>query len=227
MTAMRSRIGRMAVSAVVLGTVAVASAGCGGGSSGAGKKLDPSGLVKLGDEVAAGKTTTCPVPYRMDKAARSAGLTGHAALMRDKDAVSADTEKGADPTAPVAKAHGVVVYCNYTIGAQETDLTTVATRTDDPADGKDPALSMTLPLIASRAHLPNSRLAAYFAKCLAAKPGTPVLTPSGNVAVVTLPATSGNILLMVDVVDDDAGHIALPAKSVAPLARSLAEQARW
>lgn len=207
---------RLATALAALGMAAALTA-CGGGGSG--KKLDVAGLVRLGDDVAAKKTTTCPVPYRMDKAAKSAGLPGPAGPAHGADAVTADTTKHADPSSPLVTYKGVVVYCNYLLGAEPVEVDTVGTAT------KDAAVAIMLPKVARDAQLATSGVTAYAKKVAAAAPRAATLTPSGNVAVVKLPTTSGSVAVIVTV--GAQAHTAFSATAVRKAAQTLGAQAAW
>ena len=209
---------RSAAAAAVLGLAAALTA-CGGGAGGSARKLDPAGLVRLGDDVAAKRTTTCPVPYRMDKAAGSAGLPGPAGPAKGSSAVTADTTKGADPTSPLVTYKGVVVYCNYLLGGEPVEVDTVATRTENAA------VAIMLPKVAQDAAMATSAVKTYAGRVAAAGLGAATLTPSGNVAVVKLPATSGSVAVIVTV--GAQAHTDFSGTAVLKTARTLGAQADW
>ncbi len=206
---------RTGVAAAVAGA-AVLLAACGGGGSP--KKLDEPGLAKLAAGVHTG-TRDCPVPYDVAKAADTAGAKGSARPATGSDAVSADTAKGAEPDSPLAENGGAILYCSYLIGSETVETSTIGTTKEGAA------VPMMLPVVQRDAQLASDGLTAYYKRVRAAKPDTATLTPSGNVAVVNLPAASGDLALMVSLGED--GRTSLPADTVRALAEALAHQAHW
>ncbi|MDJ0340975.1 hypothetical protein QMK19_08905 [Streptomyces sp. H10-C2] len=179
------------------------------------------GLVKLADAVHAKPATTCPVPYDIAKAAKSAGAAGNAVPATGSDTVSADTEHTVGADSPLAQNQGTILYCNYRIGSEPVEVYTVGT------GKKGAALPMMLPLIQRDAGMRRDDLAPYVKKLQDAQPRTGTLTPSGNVVSVELPTTgSGDILVVVTVAGED-GRTSLSAGAVQKLAQELAAQADW
>lgn len=214
---------QMTAAAAVLGAVAVLGA-CGSTSGGGGgaKKLDPAGLVRITARAHTDRTTTCPLPYDMAKAAGKAGISGGGKAMTGTDAVTADSMKDAEPDSLSAKDKGAYLDCGYTVGSEDTRVITVGSQSTQLQGS---AAAAVFPLAARDARMTTAQLSAYGKKVLAAAPNTATLTPSGNVAIVNLPATKGSVVVMVSV--GDSGHTMLSAAQMTKLAGALAGQADW
>jgi len=206
---------RTAAVMAVLGMATVLGACGNGGSS---PKPGVSGLVKLATGVHTG-TRTCPVPYDLAKAAGKAGAPGTARPVTGDDAVTADTEKAAEPGSLLRKNGGAVLTCDYLLGSETVRIVTVGTRKTGTA------IPMVLPEVQRDAGMASGQVTSYFQRVHSADPGAATVTPSGNVAIVGLRSGSGDLAVVVSLGDD--GHTSLSTSQVRTLAATLAGQADW
>jgi hypothetical protein len=207
---MRIRISRWCTRAAA-GAVAVAAlAACSGGSGG----LSQSGLH---DKVrSAGKETTrCPLDYDLAGAASAAHVAGKAAPVAADVSLPEDAAKGS----PLRTDRATLVECEYRLGSESVTVETIAAE-------KGEAVNVLAPLIQRDAAMPVSQLTTYLRGVQKASTGTPLVTPSGNVASVRLRGAGGDSVAVVVTCGSD-GDTKLTARQVGALTGELAGQASW
>ena len=165
------------------------------------------------EKMAAGPGAHCPVSYDVAAAAKAAGVEKriHAG------SVNGETADRGEPGAPLTLSKGALVSCGYRIGQERVRLFTVGVR-------EGAAVGVLLPQIQHDAGMTMTELKTYASKAPgAARRGEPLLTPSGNVASVRLPAEGdGDLALVVSLGED---RTALTKAQVTDLTRKLADQA--
>ncbi|WP_326690757.1 MULTISPECIES: hypothetical protein [unclassified Streptomyces] len=214
------------VAAVIAGVLASctgshsgAGSGTGSGSgtaSGPGSRSDDGSHAPLSvgrvKEMAADPGETCPVPFDMAAAAKSARIGERIRA----GTVSGETADKSDPSAPLTLFKGALVSCGYGIGKEKAHVFTVGV-------GKGTAVGVLLPQVQHDAGMAMTELKAYAAEASKAPAGKPVLTPSGNVASVRLSADGkGDLALVVSLGED---RTALTKTQVTDLTGKLADQA--
>ncbi|MGP3974995.1 hypothetical protein ACTWQF_13495 [Streptomyces sp. 8N114] len=186
--------------------------------SGRGKQHRPAPLsVAAVKRMAARPGAECPVPYDLAGAARAAGVDGAGAVK----AGSVEGELPDDDGSPLARVDGALVDCGYRLGKERVRLFTVGVT-------KDTAVDVLLPQIQHDAAISMDDLRTFAVRAQRAKPGEPLLTSSGNVAAVRLPATGkGDLALVVSIgaIGADRTRV-LSRGQVTELAGRLAAQAR-
>ncbi|WP_328659564.1 hypothetical protein [Streptomyces sp. NBC_00334] len=207
---------RLAITAVL--AAAVVLTGCQGGSDT--DSLSLSSLTKTADAVPDDGTDSCPLPYDISEAAKTAGTDGTAGLgpAQAEDAPIATVEGGkrAEPGDPLAVNSGVLISCTFHIGQDDVQVHTVATR-------ERHAIYPLAPVVSSLASLSGNDATGYVEKAADAETGKVVSTDSGNVASVRLKLDGeGDAALLVGAGKD--GHTSLSPEQVGNLAQVLAEQ---
>lgn len=163
---------------------------------------------------AADHASGCPVHYDLNKAAAKAGVTGTATSGR----VNAELDENADKDAPISTFKGVALECDYRLAGEPVSIESAAVE-----HGR--AVGLMAPQISADAAMDTSELKAYLNKLTKAGLGTPVLTPSGNVATIGLPADgAGDIALVITFGVDQ--HTALTGHQVSGMTEELAHQAK-
>ncbi|CAG7645648.1 hypothetical protein [Actinacidiphila bryophytorum] len=194
---------------------AVVLTGCSSGS-GTGS-LSESGLH---DKVrtAAKEGTHCPLDYDLDKAASAAHVPGPARPV----SASVSLPEDADDGAVLRTAQATDVECDYRVGPEAVSVETLAAQ-------KGTASNLLAPLIQRNAQMSTTQLRTYLALVHKAPTGTPVATPSGNVALVRLPGAGGDsVALMLSCgTGQDSQQTKLTTGQVNDLADHLASQAHW
>ncbi|MFI0942603.1 hypothetical protein [Streptomyces sp. NPDC021020] len=209
------RRGRGAVATAAAVAAAAVLAAC----SGDGK---PPALSQAGlhDKVrsAAGDSKRCPLDYDLDKAASAAHVPGAAKPV----SAHVDLPEDADKDAVLSTAHATDVECDYTLGSGTVSVETLAAE-------KGSAAALLAPLVQRDAELSSDQLKAYVEKVQKAPTGTPVVTPTGSVALVRLRgAGTDSVVLMVSCgTGQDEGGTKLTAAQVRGLAQNLGGQAHW
>ncbi|MBM9621215.1 hypothetical protein [Streptomyces zhihengii] len=195
--------------------------GCGSDAGGGTAPLSLSGLTETADEVPDAGADTCPLPYDIAAAAKTAGLDGAAGPgpVRDEGEPVATAEGGkrAEAGEPLAENPGVLVSCAFHIGGEDVPVHTVATRSPQ-------ALAPLAPVIQMLSGASADGLSAYLRETGDAEAGDAVVTESGNVAAVRLALTGdGDAYLLVGLGEAGSGA---PAREqqVSDLARALADQ---
>ncbi|MFE2144824.1 hypothetical protein ACFXA3_24310 [Streptomyces sp. NPDC059456] len=158
-------------------------------------------------------------PYDFAAAARAAGGagdTGPGYATADLPALSGASDGGSDPDAPLARNPGGVVGCVFHIGGEDLEVHTVATR-------RPQALSVLFPVVSKAAGVGPEGLVPFGARAAAAKAGTAVLAPGGNVAAVRLELDGdGDASLLLTA--GEAGPSGLSRGQVEGIAQALAVQ---
>ncbi|MFI0723706.1 hypothetical protein [Streptomyces sp. NPDC021224] len=211
MTVRLRRQGTRAAAAAAVAAAAVLAACSGDGGPAA---LSQAGLH---DKVrsAAKESTHCPLDYDLDRAASAAHVPGPASPV----SAHVDLPEDADKDAVLSTAHATDVECDYRLGTQPVSVETLAAE-------KGTAAALLAPLIQRDAGLSSTELAAYLGEVTKASTGTPVVTSTGNVALVRLRGAGGDsVALMLSAGTDS--HAELTAKQVGALARNLGGQAHW
>ncbi|NJP52360.1 hypothetical protein HCJ93_20450 [Streptomyces sp. SBST2-5] len=199
-------------------TAAVLVAGCqdGGGAD----PLSLSGLTETADGIPDDGADTCPLPYDMAGAAKSAGLsekTGTGPLRDDGGPVATgEGGKRAEPGSPLAENPGALVSCTFHVGQDDVHVHTIATR-------KPSAVVPLAPVTAELTGSPVKESVNYINRAAAAKPGETLIADSGNVASVRLELEGeGDAALLVGV--GKSGTASLSRKQVAGLTEAFASQ---
>ncbi|MFI0898310.1 hypothetical protein [Streptomyces sp. NPDC020983] len=203
--------GARAVAAVAAAAAAAVLTACSGDG---GSALSQAGLH---DAVrsAAGESAACPLDYDLGKAASAAHAPGSARPV----SANVDLPEDADKDAVLSTAHATDVECDYRLGAETVSVETLAAE-------KGTAAALLAPLIQRNAELSSGELSAFLADVQKAPTGTPVVTPTGTVALVRLRgAGSDSVALMVSCGTD--GDTKLTAEQVRGLAKNLGGQAHW
>jgi hypothetical protein len=207
---MRTRINRWCTRAAA-GAVAVAAIGaCSGGSDG----LSASGLH---DRVrTAGKESTrCPLDYDLAGAASAAHVAGRA----EPAGAEVTLPEDADKDGVLRTARATLVECEYRLGSETVTVETIAAE-------KGEAVNLLAPLIQRDAGISMSQLTTYLRGVQKTSTGTPLVTPSGNVASVRLRGAGGDTAAVVVSCGGDGGT-KLTAHQVAAFTGELAGQAAW
>ncbi|GAA2601161.1 hypothetical protein [Streptomyces axinellae] len=189
-----------------------------GSASGPDSDAGSHGPLSVGRvaRMAAGPGATCPVRYDMAAAAKAAAVGKRVRA----GTVNGETADRRQPGAPLTLSKGALVSCGYRIGQERARLFTVGVR-------KGAALDVLLPQIQHDAGMTMTELKGYAARASRGRaseaPGDPLLTPSGNVASVRLPAEGkGDLALVVSLGEE---RTALTKAQVTDLTRQLADQA--
>jgi hypothetical protein len=194
---------------------AVVLTACSGGSGKGG--LSESGLH---DKVrtAAKEGTRCPLDYDLDKAASAAHVPGPAKPV----SASVSLPEDADDGAVLRTAQATDVECDFRLGPESVSVETLAAQ-------KGTASNLLAPLIQRNAHMSTTQLKAYLGLVLKAPTGTPVVTESGDVALVRLAGAGGDsvVLMLSCGAGQDAQPTKLTSAQVSDLADHLASQAHW
>ncbi|MFJ4775371.1 hypothetical protein [Streptomyces sp. NPDC088762] len=198
-------------------TAAALLAGC---QSGGASPLSLDGLTKTVDGMPPRGADSCPLPYDLTKAAKTAGVDAPTGPGPVKDTgeplATGDGGKNAPPGSPLAENPGALVSCTFHIGQEDLEVRTVVTR--NPSAGNQLA-----PLTQQLAGMSLDDLTAYMKQVGEAETGEPVVTGSGNVAGVRLkPDGDGDAYLLVSVGED--GRTSLGRAKVESLASALADQ---
>lgn len=224
------------VAAIIAGVLASCSGSGSGSDSGAGSGSGPGSRSRAGlgsasgpgpdggsrgplsvgriEKMAARPGANCPVSYDVAAAAKAAGVGKRIRA----GTVNGETADRGEPGAPLTLSKGALVSCGYRIGQERVRLFTVGVR-------KGTAVGVLLPQIQHDAGMTMTELKTYASKAPgeAARRGEPLLTPSGNVASVRLPAEGdGDLALVVSLGED---RTALTKAQVTDLTRKLAHQA--
>lgn len=155
------------VAAVIAGVLASctgshsgAGSGTGSGSgtaSGPGSRSDDGSHAPLSvgrvKEMAADPGETCPVPFDMAAAAKSARIGERIRA----GTVSGETADKSDPSAPLTLFKGALVSCGYGIGKEKAHVFTVGV-------GKGTAVGVLLPQVQHDAGMAMTELKAYAAE---------------------------------------------------------------
>lgn len=205
---------RAGATAVTL-AVAALLAGCSGGGT---PSLSEAGLH---DKVrsAAKQSKQCPLDYDLDKAASAAHVSGHATAVSAQVSLPED----ADKDSVLATRRATDVECDYRLGSGTVSVETLAAE-------KGTAGALLAPVIQRNAGLSMSQLTTYLPALQKTPTGTPLATPTGNVALVRLHASgTDSVALMVSCGTDevDLHDTELTPTQVRALAGALADQARW
>ncbi|MER5995384.1 hypothetical protein [Streptomyces viridosporus] len=193
--------------------------GCQSGSDT--EPLSLSGLTETADGMPDDGASTCPLPYDLAKAAKSAGLdgkTGPGPVREDGDTPVATAEGGkrAKSGEPLAEHPGVLVSCTFHIGRDDVRVHTVATREPN-------AVTVLAPVVASLTNSSAADTVGYVNKAAEAKTGETMVADSGNVAAVRLELDGdGDAVLLVGV--GEAGTASLSRKQIGDLTEALADQ---
>jgi hypothetical protein len=161
--------------------------------------------------MAADPGESCPVPFDMAAAAKAAGVEERT----EAGTVSGETADEGEPSAPLTLFKGALVSCAYGIGKEKAHVFTVGV-------GKGTAVGVLLPQIQHDAGMAMTELKSYAAEAAEAPDGKPLLTPSGNVAAVRLPADGKGDLALVVALGED--RTALTKAQVTDLTGKLADQ---
>ncbi|MEU3733559.1 hypothetical protein AB0E81_29795 [Streptomyces sp. NPDC033538] len=207
---------RFAIAAAL--TAAALVTGCQGESST--ESLSLKSLTETADGVPDDGASTCPLPYDMAEAAKTAGLepdTGPGPV-QDGDEPFATAEGGKRAAAgdPLAENPGALVSCTFHIREEDVQVHTLATR--GPS-----GIAPLAPVVSSLAAADNDDLVSYVDKVAQAEVGEVVITDSGNVASVRLKLDGeGDAALLVGT--REAGHTSLTREQVDDLTAALADQ---
>lgn len=157
----------------------------------------------------------CPLDYDLDKAAASAHVSGHA----EPDSAIVALPEDADKGAVLRTANATDVECDYRLGSETVSVETVAAEKGD-------AGNLLAPVIQRNAHMSTTQLEAYLPLTQKAPSGSPVLTPTGNVALVRLRADGkDSVVVLVSFGVDEDTH--LTSSQVRTISGELASQASW
>ncbi|MFF6996059.1 hypothetical protein ACFY93_14105 [Streptomyces sp. NPDC008313] len=199
-------------------TAAALMTGCQSDSGAA--PLSLNSLTEIADGVPKAGAKTCPLPYDMTEAAKTAGLDAKAGPgpVQDDDAPVATAEGGKRAKAGEALAvnPGALVSCTFHIGQEDVQVHTVATR-------ERHAVYPLAPVVSSLASTSADDAIRYVEKADAAKAGEVVITDTGNVATVRLKLEGdGDAAVLVGA--GQPGTTSLDRKQISDLTEALVEQ---
>ncbi|MCX5522484.1 hypothetical protein OG342_06340 [Streptomyces bobili] len=182
--------------------------------------LSLSGLTKTADSVPEDGADTCPLPYDIAEAAKTADLDTEAGLgpveNRDEPVATAEGGKRAESGDPLADNPGALISCTFHIGQDDVQVHTIATR-------KPSAIAPLAPVVPPLTGASVDDAISYVNATAKAEIGEVAVTESGNLATVRLKLDGdGDAALMIGV--GEAGSASLTPKQVGALAETLARQ---
>lgn len=203
-------------------TAATLVVGCQSDGGGGMAPLSLSRLTGTADDMPAKGSDTCPLPYDMAKAAKTAGLdapSGPGPVRGDDDPVAtAEGGERAEPGEPLAENPGALVSCVFHVGRDDVQVHTIATR-------ERHAIAPLAPLIQTLSGVSTDDLISYVKKAGDARAGDVTGAGSGNVAAVRL-GLDGDADAFLLVGAGENGTASLDRKQVAGLTEALAAQVR-
>ncbi|MFC8103219.1 hypothetical protein ACH4MG_31395 [Streptomyces sp. NPDC017454] len=184
------------------------------------ESLSLKSLTETADGVPDDGASTCPLPYDMAEAAKTAGLEPDSGPgpVQDGDEPVATAEGGKRAAAgdPLAENPGALVSCTFHVGEEDVQVHTLATR--EPS-----GIAPLAPVVSSLAAADNDDLVSYVDKVAQTEVGEVVITDSGNVASVRLKLDGeGHAALLVGT--GRTGRTSLTSEQVGDLTSALADQ---